>query len=329
MFHQPLPDYDVKIGRIHRVLNKFLSLYVHVFYAWLPIDMRYYVRDNIYLQLKQKLYFFRDYVFKRKYKVISYQGEFGGELLFALPFAYWHHKNGTLLKTVSDKYSQDLYFFSENHEQKFEERIWQASFDWNLPHTHYNLWYNFEKFEPVPFKAHFKNAKYQYEKPLLILANRYNMEWDGPPVSFFDIPMLDFIISHLKEKYQIVYNRPGKGRIVLDNSEVYELNETDWLRQTHPEVILLEDLYEKDMADLHNFNHLQLLVYANADRFISVHGGTATFASCFGGINLILSKKGAEHTFGCFHTIFPRLSGATILHARTDEEARQFVLKNY
>jgi hypothetical protein len=329
MFHQSLPDYHVKIGKLHAFINKFLSLYVHLFYSKLPIELRYFVRDNIYLQLRQKLYFFRDHVFKKKYKVISYQGEFGGELLFALPFAYWHYKNGTLLKTVSDTNSKDLYFFSENHQEKFKERIWQASFHWGLPHTHYNLWYNFDKFEPVPYKEHFKNNVYLYDKPILIIANRFNMEWDGPPVSFIDIPTLDYLIKKLKDKYQIIYNRPGKSRIVMDNSEIYELNENEWLRTTYPEVVMMEDLYERDKDNLHSFNHLQLKVYANADKFISVHGGTGTFASYFGGTNIILSKKGLEHTFGCFHTIFPKLSGATILHAKTEEDLKDFVERYY
>jgi hypothetical protein len=110
---------------------------------------------------------------------------------------------------------------------------------------------------------------------------------------------------------------------------MYELNEREWIKEAHQEVILMEDLYEEHKNDVNNFNHLQLMVYANANHFISIHGGTSVLASYFGGINLILSKKGVEHHFGCFQTLYPKLSGATILHANTDEEVKHYVEKHY
>ncbi len=111
----------------------------------------------------------------------------------------------------------------------------------------------------------------------------------------------------------------------MDNSDIHDLNEFDWLKKTYPNVILLEDLYKENKAQAENYNHLQLLVYANANHFISIHGGTASLASYFGGINLIYSKKGPEHYFGCFHKLFPRLSGAKILHAKEEAELKNFI----
>jgi hypothetical protein len=49
------------------------------------------------------------------------------------------------------------------------------------------------------------------------------MEWDGPPVSFYSIEALDFIISNLKNDYTIVYNRPRPENITMDNSDIYDL----------------------------------------------------------------------------------------------------------
>ena len=82
----------------------------------------------------------------------------------------------------------------------------------------------------------------------------------------------------------------------------------------------METLYKENKAGANNFNHLQLMVYANASHFISTHGGTATLASYFGGINLILSKKGPEHHFNCYQKLYPKLSGAKIFHAKSDDE---------
>ena len=180
----------------------------------------------------------------------------------------------------------------------------------------------------MPLKERYRNSVFVFDKPILIVANRYNSEWDGPPISYFSIELLDFIFSQLKPYYTIIYNRP-QAHITQDNSEVYDLEEFDWMSREHPEVILMQDLYQENRGKANNFNHHQLMVYSNADRFISIHGGTSAFASYFGGTNLILSKKGPEHYFGCFEKIYPKFSGATILHAKTDDEVKQYVRTHY
>jgi hypothetical protein len=111
----------------------------------------------------------------------------------------------------------------------------------------------------------------------------------------------------------------------MDNSDIYELNELGWIKANHPEVILMDDLYKENKGGAKNFNHLQLLVYANCENFISTHGGTSVLASYFKGTNVILSKQGPEHTFNCFNTLYPKLSGAKIFHAKTDNELIQFI----
>jgi len=132
--------------------------------------------------------------------------------------------------------------------------------------------------------------------------------------------VLDSIIKKLKDRYTIIYNRPRSQNITIDDSVIYDLHEYEWLEQEHPDVILMETLYEENKANANNFNHLQLMVYANASHFISTHGGTATLASYFGGINVILSKKGPEHHFNCYQKLYPKLSGAKIHHAKSDDE---------
>jgi len=185
------------------------------------------------------------------------------------------------------------------------------------------------KWEKVPLKEHYKNDIYVYDKPILILANRYNMEWDGPPISFLSVELLDHIINELRDKYTIIYNRPRPEHIVNDNSDIYDLNEFEWLKKEHPYVILMEDLFKENKAKANNFNHMQLLVYANSDSFISTHGGTAALASYFGGKNIILSKKGPEHYFKCFETLYAKLADTQIFHAVTDDQVKEFVQDHY
>ncbi|MBC8053231.1 MAG: hypothetical protein H7Y13_09205 [Sphingobacteriaceae bacterium] len=310
---------------IENLLTKVLGLYVKLRYSNVSSEYRYFYRDTYYCKAVQLKYLIRDYITKKSYKDIHFSGEFAPEIMYVLPFAYWHYKNGTLKSTKSSKYTKELYFFSPDHQEAFEIRTTEGNYNYETPRILYSHDYNMSKWERVPLKATYKNNIYIYDKPILIIANRYNMEWDGPPVSYLSIEMLDYIISKTKQDYAIIYNRPNPKNITMDNSDIYDLNEFDWLAEKHPEVILMEDLFRENKANARNFNHLQLMVYANANHFISTHGGTASLASYFGGINLILSVKGGEHHFNCFHTIFPKLAGAKILHAKNDLEVKTFV----
>lgn len=311
----------------HKIINKILSLYTLIRHGNLPPNLKYYYRDTYYCNLLQLKYIVKDYLTKPKYKKISFDGEFAPDLTFVLPFAYWHYKNGTLLNTDASKYTKELYFFSENHSEKFNTRTPEGNYNFETPRILYSHDYNISKWEKVPLKEHYKNDIYIYEKPILIVANRYNMEWNGPPISFLSIEILDHIINRLKGKYTIIYNRPRPQNITNDNSDIYDLGEFTWLKNNHPEVILMEDLFNENKGKANNFNHLQLMVYANSERFISTHGGTAALASYFGGINLILSKQGPEHHFKCYEKLYPKLADTTIVHAKTDNQLRELVEK--
>ena len=311
------------------MINKILSFYVLIRYGELPSELKYYYRDTYYCKLVQLKYILRDYFFKKSYKELSFNGEFAPELQFVLPFAYWHYKNGTLKSTAASKYTKELYFFSPDHQEKFETRTNEGNYNYEMPRILYSQDYDMSKWLPVPLKETYQNSVYVFEKPVLIIANRYNMEWDGPPVSFYSIEMLAHMLDRLKDKFTIIYNRPRPQNITMDNSDIYDMDEFGWLEKEYPEVILMEDLWAKNEGKARNFNHLQLMVYANATHFISIHGGTATLASYFGGINLILSKKGPEHHFKCFEKLYPKFSNARILHAKTDEEVKSYLEKYY
>lgn len=312
------------------LLFNFLSFFILVKYPCIKKQYRYFVRDNYYSRLLQTKYLLEDYVIRRKYKTINYQGEFQQELAFILPFAYWHHLNGTLKQTISCKGTKELYFFSNNHEERYTQRDWTSNYNsYEVPNMTHSISYSYSKWARVPFKKHYENDTFRFPKPILVIANKFNIEWDDHPVNFFSIPTLHDMITKFKGKYQIIYNRPQPDHIVSDNSEIIDLHEYQWLRDNHPEVVLMSDLYQKHKACVNNFNHLQLLVYANSNHFVSVHGGTGTLASCFGGTNIILSKKGIEHNFQEFSTIFPALSGAKILHAKTESDVFKYLDKHF
>jgi len=313
----------------NRILTKILSLYVRIKFGKISSLYRYYYRDTYYCKIVQAKYLFKDYIFKTKHKSIAFQGEFAPELQFVLPFAYWHYKNGTLKETISSKYTKEFYFFSPDHKELYETRSNSDNYNYEIPRILYSHQYDIKKWEPVPLKEFYKNDFFVYDKPTLVIANRYNSEWDGPPISFLSIEVLSTLIKQLKNSYTIIYNRAGEQHITNDNSDIYDLQEFEWLKTEHPEVLLMQDFYHKNEVKANNYNHLQLMVYANANCFISVHGGTATLASYFGGVNIILSKQGPEHHFNCYEKLYPKLSGAKILHAVNSEQVIELARQEF
>lgn len=315
---------------MQKIFLKLLNVITFINHPKLPRKYSYYIRDNYYARIFQIKYCFKDYIFKREYKITDYHGEFQQELTFVLPFAYWHFLNGTLLKTISCDDTKELYFFSDDHEEFHKKRDWRNnSKNFEFPNMTHSSSFSYKKWARVPLKEHYKNDIFIFEKPVLVIANKFNVEWENDPINFFDIPSLDRIINLYKSKYQIIYNRPLATQIVSDGSDILDLGDYAWLRSNHADVILMSDLYTKYESVVNNFNHLQLMVYANCSRFISVHGGTAALASYFGGINIIFSKSGLEHLFDEFATIFPNLSGAKIFHARNQNDLFKYLQQHF
>lgn len=306
---------------------KFLiTLYTHLRHFKIEKKYRYYIRDNYFSNLYQSIYFFKDFINRNSYKVVDYQGEFQQELCFVLPFAYWHYLNGTLKTTIASTNTKELYFFSADHKEVYEKRIWEYnSKNFEFPNMTHSLRLSKRKWKRVPLKEQYHNTTFCFEKPILVIANKYNIEWNRQPLNFLDKPVLASIIDRVESKYQVIYNRPASDVIVTDNSEILDLQEVTWLRNVYPNVLLMEDLYSQYSSIINNFNHLQLLIYANCEHFISVHGGTAALCSYFKGTNIVYSKSGIEHLFNEFSNIFTELSGAKILHAKTSEQIIEYL----
>jgi hypothetical protein len=251
--------------------------------------------------------------------------EFGYELLLILPYAYYLHKHDKLESTTSTMYTKELYYFSKDHTEKYTTRDYKI-YD-NIPNKNLHTKnFDYSMYLPPPYKEVFKNDEFFYDKPLLIIQNKYNKEWNQSPINFIDLKTLDTIFSICKDKYTIIYNRPQAKNIIGDNSDVYDLNESDIIRKHG--VIEANVLYEK-YREKYNFNHFQLLLHANCDHFISVQGGTSVICSYFGGTNIIFAKRGGEVTNGLYKTLFTKLSNATIFETNNYTELIDLVKEKY
>lgn len=310
---------------------KLSTLITFIFYPKVASSYRFFIRYFFIGKVFQLNYFYRDFILKKPYKKIEYFGEFSPELKFVIPYAYWHFKNGTLKATASTKNTKELYFFSENHIEVEQNRAWNDfKYDTTIPNSEdHNLRYNYDKWLPVPYKKFFQSGYFEFEKPLLIIGNKYNIEWGEEPINFLDNRTILLIYKFLNEKYQIIYNRPVGDLITHDESEIKLHDDFLFIGKNCPEIIDANKLYHQKRHYFNNFNHFQLSLYASCDKFVSVHGGGATLASYFGGVNIIYSVKGHELFFNEFKTFYSKLSGASIFHVQTYEEIFTILKKHY
>ncbi len=221
--------------------------------------------------------------------IVDTQGcEFGFEIYYHIPYAYHLHRMGMLRKTISCQDTSHFYWFSPEHIEKYDRRkvvleypsIKQVAFD--PP--------EFDRWDAPDFHARFRDVvDFGFSKPLLLVFNKYNSEWDGPPINYLSKESLNVIAESVRDHYQMIYFRPT-SKIVHDNSELLDLQEKESLMERG--VIMAEDLHD-EYPQL-SFNAFQLCLLANTSLRISVQGGATYMNSLFPGQLFVLHRRGRE-----------------------------------
>lgn len=272
---------------------------------------------------------------KKKYtKNIEKQGEivcnceFGYELQLVIPYAYYLYKHNKLKSTTSSLMTKELYYFSKNHHEKFTKRQFGVSkiIPNQTPHVKE---LNYNQYLPPPYKEIYRNNFFVYDKPLLIIHNKYNIEWGSPPINYINKDTLQKIFEMYGKKYTIVYIRPQKKHIVEDHNMTTNLNENYLLNIYN--IIDGNTLYTKtkNRFNIHNFNHFQLLLHANCDHFISVQGGNCVLASYFGGTNIIFAKKGSELSCSSYQGHYKKYSNCNVLQTNNYKDLLMLIKMNF
>jgi len=240
--------------------------------------------------------------------------EFGYELISTIPYAYHLHLNDKLHKTISCKETKDLYYFSPEHEESLGQRTWSnmkvAHQSGNPNVAIHQEQLNWDEWTPPPYSTHFKNDVFVYDKPLCIVANKYNVEWGNPPINFIDTETLDKMFEILTKNYTVVYNHMTKEMGHDDIVPSLDLGEFDMITNKYPEVITIQQLIKKHTE--YNYNQLQLHLFSNCKHFVTVQGGSSVFASFFGGENIIFAKKGSELTCNSYNNWYHKFGNSNI-----------------
>ena len=123
--------------------------------------------------------------------------EFGIELALTVPYAYWLHINRQLDNIITSKGMSPFYYFCNNVIEDFSERTidnaaaglntlpnnWIHGIDsLNKPAVlDYNQWLC------PPYKEYYQNNEFIFNKPLVFITNKYNLEHGETPLGYFDI----------------------------------------------------------------------------------------------------------------------------------------------
>ena len=150
--------------------------------------------------------------------VIDLHPEFGLELALGITYAYWLHERGELEGVRTVRGMKPFYYFCDNVEEVYDHRTIDnsaAGLD-ELPNNwiHHcprikssNGVLDYSKWSVPPYKTVYTTDKFKFDKQMVFVSNRYNVEHGKPPMGYFDIPFLYDLFNHLTDRliYQYLW----------------------------------------------------------------------------------------------------------------------------
>jgi hypothetical protein len=230
--------------------------------------------------------------------------EFGIEILFNIGYYYYLYKNNLLFDNKICTYSgMEAYYYFLPKEQiiyRKEERKWINPLSYkvmvyaNRIQTQLNPLY----WIPPKYKEYYKNNYFNYDKEILVINNKYNIEWGQKPINFINITVLNNILNILSNKYIIIYIRPNNKLNLLDYSvdhgTIIDFYDFDIIRKKFKDVIIFDDLLKQNKFKDMDYNLLKCYLFSSCDKYISVQGGGNNLISYFAKNMIIYHKRGFE-----------------------------------
>ena len=252
--------------------------------------------------------------------VIDLHPEFGLELALGITYAYWLHERGELEGVRTVKGMKPFYYFCDNVEEVYNYRTIDnsaAGLD-ELPNNwiHHcprikspNGVLDYSKWSVPPYKTVYTTDKFKFDKQMVFVSNRYNVEHGNPPMGYFDIPFLYDLFNHLTDNgYGVIYKSPKNSEFPLDQNEKSGLHMgftditadvdgvgviTDYQLTTfYDDVILVDDLIKSEDSNV--YNEVQLQIFSKVNGFVTMGGGGSLLCSMFGVPNISYFNAVAE-----------------------------------
>ena len=262
-----------------------------------------------------------------------FPGEYGYEIAAMIPWAYDLSQSCHVV-TKGVEGTKYMYFFSKRHEIiPGIKREYMPLPDGNPFHnpTHHrnDAIFPTSHWKMPPWRQQYKRDDIHWDKPLLMMFNKYTTEWEGPPVNFIPVDTLRELLVYLVPRYHVFYFRLQHKKLVDIQVKAYlTLGDKEMIRQEFPSVVVAEDLMQG--LDPDSINLLIHSLGASSKHFISVQGGNSALASLFGGQNIVMAKAGRElpEEAGDY-TYYYRFSNAKISLVRNETQLLDKVKQDY
>jgi len=258
-------------------------------------------------------------------EVLRYDGEYGTEIITFIPFINWLNRNGYMRGRKVSTYAGmwPYYFFLDKSQVLLREepRSFMLGHERWWPNNSEHLLPKSEIKEHPDYRSHYKNSEYVWDKPILFVQNKFQIEWYQGPINYIDISTLQIILETLSNKFQIIYSRPGinahQSGYIGDNSDFCSYPDRSVITR-FPNVIIFEDL-----AAGGQYNEIKLKILANAHHFLAVQGGGTYLLTLFGdSLLIVLHRLGREyrHSYWRGFYTYAGNSPPTLLVARNSDE---------
>ena len=223
-------------------------------------------------------------------KIIEFE-EFTWDMTRALPQAYYCYVNKIPVQVVCKPGLSGVYYFCDN---VIEEK---APIQPSDPATYSNSapYYTHYEWTPPPLKQEY-GGKFKFEKPTIVVQNKYSLEWFQPPSNYFSIDFLKKLFNTLEKDYQIIYIRPrgNEKEYFVDDNEILEFKDYEFIKDNFPSVYTIEDAL-KENPEM-SYNDAQFSLEATADKHLAVAGGNACVSAYFGGELIIFDSPDARES---------------------------------
>ena len=223
-------------------------------------------------------------------KIIEFE-EFTWDMTKALPQAYYCYVNKIPYQVICKPGLSDVYYFVEDIIET-EAPIQPSDF-----YTYSNdaPYYTQYEWTPPPLKNEFSN-KIKFDKPTVVIQNKYSLEWFEQPSNYFSIDFLKKIFKILENKYQIIYIRPrgSEKKYFVDDNEILDFNDYDFIKENFPSIYTIEDALRENPEM--SYNQAQFSLEATSDKHLAVAGGNACVSAYFGGELIIFDSPDARES---------------------------------
>ena len=238
--------------------------------------------------------------------VLEYTGEFGNELILFVPFIYWLDQTGLLKDRHLKTYAGMRSFYSGVTPKMYSEK----TEDRGYVHVEHQPAYlpnkTEEDFVASPylvfpdFRKMFSSfgMPKKFEKPILVIHNKYNLEWSDEPINFLSIGLLRKIFEMTSGIFQIVYIRHRKSARNIgfswDHNEIIDVFGDQELIKEFSHVNDFYDLYNQ-FGQQYDTNEFKNILCAKSHYFISSQGGGCHHLSYFSGSTIaVFHRRGME-----------------------------------